>query len=68
MVYGLKLEVSWRSERSVGSHSRGQCLWFECDYLWIMPIRSPPTAACFRHRDRALPFSSGAALQSDRGP
>jgi len=36
-------------------------------YLWVMPIRSPPTAMRFRHRGRVLLLSGGAALQSDRG-
>ena len=50
-----------------GAHSRGLCLSCRWDYLWIMPIRSPPAAMCFRHRGCVLPFGSGAALQPDRG-
>jgi len=61
-----KLEVFWRSEVPTGSHSRGLCLSYRWDYLWIMPIRSPPAAMRFRHRGCVLPFSSGAALQFDR--
>lgn len=45
---GLEQDVFWRSERPVGYHSRGYCLSCWWDYLWIMPIRSPPTAMCFR--------------------
>ena len=58
-----KLEDSWRSETPVGPHSRGYCLSRRWDYLWIMPIRSPPTATRFRHPGRVLPISSGAARQ-----
>jgi len=31
------------------------------NYLWIVPIQSPPTAMRFRHRGRVLP-------QQRRGP
>jgi|CXWL01.1.fsa_nt_gi hypothetical protein len=62
-----KLEVYWGSETPTGAHSRGLCLSCRWDYLWIMPIRSPPAAMRFRHRGCVLPFGSGAALQPDRG-
>ena len=61
-----KLEDFWRSDTPVGPHSTGDSLSRRWDYLWIVPIRSPPTATRFRHRGRVLLLSSDAALQSDR--
>jgi len=61
---GQELEVFWRSETPVGPHSRGSCLSRRWDYLWIMPIRSLPTAMRLRHRGRVLPLSP----QQRRGP
>jgi hypothetical protein len=58
----------WRSETPVGSPlKRAMSLSRKWVYLWIVPIRSHPAAMRFRHRGRVLLFSSGAALQSDRG-
>ena len=61
---GQELEVFWRSETPVGAHPRGSCLSRRWAYLWIVPIRSPPTATRFRHRGRVLPLSP----QQRRGP
>ena len=64
---GQELEIIWRSEMPVDPHSRGLYLSCKWDYLWIMPIWSPPTAIRFCHWGRVLSlFSRGAALPSDR--
>ncbi len=64
---GQELEIIWRSETPVGPHSRGFYLSCKWDYLWIMPVRSHPTAIRFCHWGRVLSlFSRGAALPSDR--
>jgi hypothetical protein len=57
----------------VGPHSRGAYLSRRWDYLWTMPVRSPPAATRFRHRGRVLPLpvarsphsaASGEAINS----
>lgn len=45
----------------VGARSTGEYLSRKRGYLWIVPIRSLPTATRFRHPGRVLPIGSGAA-------
>ena len=41
----------------MGPHSRGAYLSRRWDYLWTVPVRSPPAATRFRHRGRVLPLA-----------